>query len=292
MGVAVTGDARASASWSWEDTIGWLRTQPDQAELVVSGYYDDPLEAAACRYWRSEEWQAILSLLPTPTVGTVMDLGAGRGITSYALAKAGYRVVAVEADPSALVGAGAIRRLGQETGLPIEVQMSSSGPLPFPGESFELVFGRAVLHHLTDLEYVCAEIARVLKPGGTAIFVREHVISQAQDLEAFRALHPLHRYYGGENAYMLKRYTRALEGAGLRVSKVIGPWRSAINIYPRTVAELRLELARRLGLGSEGLARAICRVISVPGVWRALLRAIEAIDTRPGRLYSFVALRP
>ena len=152
MGVAVTGDARASASWSWEDTIGWLRTQPDQAELVVSGYYDDPLEAAACRYWRSEEWQAILSLLPTPTVGTVMDLGAGRGITSYALAKAGYRVVAVEADPSALVGAGAIRRLGQETGLPIEVQMSSSGPLPFPGESFELVFGRAVLHHLTDLE--------------------------------------------------------------------------------------------------------------------------------------------
>jgi SAM-dependent methyltransferase len=288
----VTADARASGSWSWEDTIGWLRTQPDQAELIVSGYYDDPLEAAACRYWRSEEWQAILSLLPTPNVGTVMDLGAGRGITSYALAKAGYRVVAVEADPSALVGAGAIRSLARETGLPIDVQLSSSGSLPFPGETFELVFGRAVLHHLTNLEHACEEIARVLKPGGTAIFVREHVISHPRDLEAFRALHPLHRYYGGENAHMLRRYTRALEQAGLRVSKVISPWRSAINIYPRTVAELRLELARRLGLGSDRLTRAICRIISVPAVWHALLRAIEAIDSRPGRLYSFVAVRP
>ncbi len=292
MEVPVTGDARASGTWSWEDTIGWLRTQPDQAELVISGYYDDPLEAAACRYSRSEEWQAILALLPTQKVGKVMDLGAGRGITSYALAKAGYRVVAVETDPSALVGAGAIYSLARETGLPIEVQVSSSGPLPFPGESFELVFGRAVLHHLTNLEQVCEQIARVLKPGGTAIFVREHVISHPRDLEAFRALHPLHRYYGGENAHMLNRYTSALEHAGLRVSKVISPWRSAINMYPRTVAELRLELARRLGLGNDVLARAICRIISLPAVWYGLVRAIEAIDNRPGRLYSFVAKRP
>jgi len=292
VGVPVTDDVRASGSWSWEDTIGWLRTQPDQAELIVSGYYDDPLEAAACRYWRSEEWQAILSLLPAPHLGTVMDLGAGRGITSYALAKAGYRVVAVESDPSALVGAGAIRSLARETGLPIDVQLSSSGTLPFPDATFELVFGRAVLHHLTDLEHACGEIARVLKPGGTAIFVREHVISHSRDLEAFRAQHPLHRYYGGENAHMLGRYIRALERAGLRVSKVISPWRSVINIYPRTEAELRHELARRLGLGSDGLARAIYKIISVPAVWRALLRAIEAIDSRPGRLYSFVAVRP
>ncbi len=288
----MTGDARASGSWSWEETIGWLRMQPDQAQLIVSGYYDDPLEGAASRYWRSEEWQAILSLLPTPNAGTAMDLGAGRGITSYALAKAGYDVVAVEADPSALVGAGAIRSLARETGLSIKVQLNSPGPLPFPDETFELVFGRAVLHHLTNLEHACEEIARVLKPGGTAIFVREHVISHPRDLEAFRALHPLHRYYGGENAHMLRRYTRALEGAGLRVSKVISPWRSAINIYPRTVAEFRYELARRLGLGSDALARAICRIISVPAVWRAFSSAIEAIDRRPGRLYSFVAVRP
>ncbi len=292
MGVAVTGNERGTGAWSWEETIGWLRRQPDQAELIVSGYYDDPLEAAASRYWRSQEWQAILSFLPPPDLGAAMDLGAGRGITSYALAKAGYRVVAVEADSSSLVGSEAIRSLARDTGLPIEVQLSSSETLPFPAETFGLVFGRAVLHHLPNLEHACQEIARVLKPGGRAIFVREHVISRPADLERFRAVHPLHRYYGGENAHMLSQYTRAMERAGLRVSKVIGPWRSAINTYPRTVAELRFELARRLGLGSDGLARAINRVISVPAVWRALLPAIEAVDARPGRLYSFVALRP
>lgn len=42
--------------------------------------------------------------------------------------------------------------------------------LEFPDESFDLVIGRAILHHL-DLEKSYAAIARVLKPGGAAIFL-------------------------------------------------------------------------------------------------------------------------
>jgi ubiquinone/menaquinone biosynthesis C-methylase UbiE len=40
--------------------------------------------------------------------------------------------------------------------------------LPFGPESFDFILGIAVLEHLPDLEYVAAEIYRVLKPGGTA----------------------------------------------------------------------------------------------------------------------------
>lgn len=41
--------------------------------------------------------------------------------------------------------------------------------LTFPDGQFDLVFGRGILHHL-DVEKSLAEIARVLRPGGRAIF--------------------------------------------------------------------------------------------------------------------------
>lgn len=41
--------------------------------------------------------------------------------------------------------------------------------LQFPDGAFDVVFGRGILHHL-DLDRSLAEIARVLRPGGTAIF--------------------------------------------------------------------------------------------------------------------------
>src|SRR3954449_12480912 len=45
--------------------------------------------------------------------------------------------------------------------------------LPFADESFDLVLGHAVLHHLPDLDRAFAEFERVLKPGGTLFFAGE-----------------------------------------------------------------------------------------------------------------------
>ena len=45
--------------------------------------------------------------------------------------------------------------------------------LPFADESFDLVFGHAVLHHLPDLDAAFAEFRRVLRPGGTLAFCGE-----------------------------------------------------------------------------------------------------------------------
>ena len=45
--------------------------------------------------------------------------------------------------------------------------------LPFEDESFDLVFGHAVLHHIPDLPRAFSEFERVLAPGGTVIFAGE-----------------------------------------------------------------------------------------------------------------------
>ncbi len=272
----------------WEDAVKWLLEQPDQAQLVVDCYYDSPLTDAADRYWSSDEWTSVKKRLPK-NHGTALDVGAGRGIASYALAKEGFDVTALEPDPSGLVGASAIRNLAAEVGLPIKVVEETSEKLPFGDNEFDLVFARAVLHHTRDLQQACNEFFRVLKPGGILIAIREHVISTEQDLPRFFEIHPLHKLYGGEHAYLLSRYLEAIQRSGLVTREVISPWHSAMNFSPNTLSSLKDELARRASLGVPGIRQLVKLMLAIPGVWEVARILLNRIDNRPGRLYSFIA---
>lgn len=271
---------------SWEEAVVWLRNQPDRQQLVRDAFYDDPLPDAAARYHASSEWHAIAALIKGRS-GRALDIGAGRGIASYALAKDGFAVTALEPDPSNVVGGGVIRALARDTGLPITVVEEFSERLPFEDAIFDVAFARAVLHHASDLDSACREVHRVLKPGGIFIAAREHVISREADLDRFLDQHPLHHLYGGEHAYPLDRYTGALRGAGFASLDVLRPLESEINLFPHTRESLRDMAVNAL---SRKLPLPIWRtVLGSEPVLSALLALAGRFDNRPGRLYSFVA---
>jgi SAM-dependent methyltransferase len=271
---------------TWEGAVNWLRRQPDQRQLVIDAFYDDPLVGAAQRYFGSSEWQEVSKLL-SGRRGMALDIGAGRGIASYALAREGFKVTALEPDPSPIVGAAAIRALATEAALPINVVEDFSERLPFADATFDVVFARAVLHHTRDLDDACREICRVLRPGGIFIGVREHVISKEADLARFLEQHPLHRLYGGEHAFLLQRYIDALKGAGFATVEVLSPLKSPINLFPYTTETLRgalvEKLSRRIPAGP--LWRFM---FSSRHIFQSLLSVAEPFDNRAGRLYSFV----
>lgn len=275
---------------TWEEAVRWLIAQPDKQDLVRASYYDDPLPATAMRYWQGEEWAAVRALLPTAR-GRALDVGAGRGIASFALAKEGFTVTALEPDGSALVGAQAIRSLAVASGLPIEVTQEFSERLPFDDGQFDVVFARAVLHHTRDLAAACCEFLRVLKPGGLLIAVREHVITRSEDLPAFLEIHPLHKLYGGENAFRLDEYQSAIHAAGFDLTQVLAPLRSPINFAPYTLDTLQLEVAQRMGRKAGWLTPVVRTALRLPGAWPVARALLERVDHRPGRLYSFVARR-
>jgi SAM-dependent methyltransferase len=263
---------------TWEQAVLWLRTQPDQLELVRDCYFDDPLVDAVERYYRSSEWDAVRALFGSGR-GRALDVGAGRGISSYALARDGWLVTALEPDPSEVVGAGAIRQLAAASSLPIEVVEQWGESLPFPDASFDLVYGRQVLHHARDLSALCAEMGRVLRPGGLFVATREHVIFRDADLPVFLAKHPLHQFYGGENAYRLREYKGAIAGAGIRLTRVLNPWASAVNLHPRSARDVGDAIRARLPFVPRPL-------VSAP-----LLRRAGWLLRSPGTPYSFIGVR-
>lgn len=265
---------------SWEGAVQWLKQQLGQKDLVRACYYDNPLPESAERFYHSTEWQAVQKILSDVKRGKALDVGAGRGISSYALARDGWRITALEPDTSPIVGSGAIKQLIQN-GLDITVVEEYGETLPFEENSFDLVYGRAVLHHADNLKKFCQEMARVLKPGGLFIATREHVISRKSDLQSFLDSHPLHSLYGGENAFLLGEYVGALSSAGLKVKKVIAPYDSDINLFPSNLGELREKISHKVGFA---VPEWFVKGIAIP--------LLNKIDGTPGRLYSFVGMKP
>ena len=101
-----------------------------------------------------------------------LEIGAGTGYFSLNLMLAGTigRLTATDIAPGMLA---ALQANAERLGLDVETVETDAETLPFPDESFDLVLGHAVLHHIPDLDRAAAEFMRVLRPGGTVVFCGE-----------------------------------------------------------------------------------------------------------------------
>jgi 2-polyprenyl-3-methyl-5-hydroxy-6-metoxy-1,4-benzoquinol methylase len=97
-----------------------------------------------------------------------LDIGAGSGGLSIALAEEGCSVHAIEPDPVRLQWAKA-RTEGH--GVNVSLSDAVGETLPFSDESFDLVTLDSVLEHVQDPLRVIEEVSRVLRPKGIAYLV-------------------------------------------------------------------------------------------------------------------------
>jgi SAM-dependent methyltransferase len=119
----------------------------------------------------------------------VLDFGCGSGGNSVLLARKGADVTGVDISPS-LIRLAQARAAVNDASASTRFLVASAHDLPFEADSFDLVFGIAILHHL-DLAATSREIYRVLRPQGRAIFqepVRNsRLISLLRSLIPYRA---------------------------------------------------------------------------------------------------------
>ncbi len=101
-----------------------------------------------------------------------LEIGAGTGYFTLNMLRAGLIGEATCSD----ISPGMLSMLqanAERLGLEVKTKPADAEQLPFEDESFDLVFGHAVLHHIPDLERAFGEFERVLAPGGTLLFAGE-----------------------------------------------------------------------------------------------------------------------
>jgi SAM-dependent methyltransferase len=140
-----------------------------QARQRAHTYVQTPaaLRFADDDYLDHETWlRYAFAQLGDVTDCDVLDLGCGHGMAAVVLARRGARVTAVDLSRGYLQEA---RRRAAANGVRISFAQADAQRLPFADASFDRIWGHAVLHHL-EVATAAAELVRVLRPGGVAVF--------------------------------------------------------------------------------------------------------------------------
>ncbi|SDK83710.1 class I SAM-dependent methyltransferase [Natronorubrum texcoconense] len=143
---------------------------------------------------------------------TALDVATGAGHVAGAVAERGVPTV-VAVDASRAMVATAEREFDGVAGA-----MADAERLPFAANSFDAVACRIAAHHFPDPEAFVAEVARVLRPGGTFAF-EDNVAPPDPALESFldrveRLRDPTH-----VRSHRTDRWYEWLEGQGFVVEE-------------------------------------------------------------------------
>lgn len=100
-----------------------------------------------------------------------LEIGVGVGSDHYRLASAGCNMTALDLSREHLRHTS--RHLQLE-GLATTPVYGDAEQMPFPDNTFDLVYSFGVLHHTPGTDRAVAEVWRVLRPGGTALIGLYH----------------------------------------------------------------------------------------------------------------------
>lgn len=104
--------------------------------------------------------------------GRALELGAGTGFFSLNLKLAGIldEVHVTDLSPGMVAAAQAN---AERLGFTVEGRVADAEALPYEDDSFDVVVGHAVIHHIPDVEATLREVVRVLRPGGRFVIAGE-----------------------------------------------------------------------------------------------------------------------
>lgn len=219
----------------------------DQFGPQAAAYLTSPVHA------HGEDLDALARRVGERPDAQALDLGCGAGHVAFLLAPRVRSVIAYDLSIdmlSVVRGEAARRGLANVT-----TQAGRVERLPFADASFDLVVSRYTTHHWHDASAGLREARRVLRPGGTAVFLDVIAPDRALPDTWLQALELL-RDPSHVRDYSLAQWHGMLGGAGFqvrgtetfRVPMDFPAWVARMQTPPANVAALR---SLQLGAGAD-----------------------------------------
>lgn len=120
----------------------------------------DSRRYALVNRWDPSHLRRIDRLVAITEDDRVLEVGCGQGHLTKALVERGIDIVGIDANPQAAEVAGTDR-----------VRYMLAESIEFDEASFDVVLSVHAIEHIPPLEKALEEMARVLKPGGRAVFI-------------------------------------------------------------------------------------------------------------------------
>lgn len=168
---AATGPASADeVEAAWQDT--------KLAQVLYhdweAGTYDEKWSISfdqRCIDYARDRFVAVAGE-PEQPYARSLEIGAGTGFFTLNLMLAGL----IESGTVTDISPGMVRaaqRNAEHLGFTIDGRAADAEQLPFDDDSFDVVIGHAVIHHVPDVEQAFREMLRVLRPGGRLVICGE-----------------------------------------------------------------------------------------------------------------------
>jgi demethylmenaquinone methyltransferase / 2-methoxy-6-polyprenyl-1,4-benzoquinol methylase len=184
---------------------------------------------ALLSFGQDPRWRkAMVSHVPRAG-GRVLDVATGTGLVAERLLAQGHRVTGLDQSPDML--AVARGRFGDR----VELVEASATSIPFPDASFDHLTFTYLLRYVDDPAATLAELARVVRPGGT--------VANLEFCVPTGIWRPLWDLYVG---VALPALGRIASKGWYDVGRFLGP--SIRGFYERWPLERQLELWREAGV--------------------------------------------
>jgi SAM-dependent methyltransferase len=135
-----------------------------EQRATVESWDSDYYHPIAERYY-DQAIAAMLRFMEVEPGATVLDAGCGPGVHSVRVARAGYRVYAIDVSQTMLAEAQS-RVAGAGAASSVEFSRQDLTRLTLPDASFRYAFSWGVIIHIHDVEKALDELARIVEPGG------------------------------------------------------------------------------------------------------------------------------
>ncbi len=184
------------------------------------------------------EFHDLRAAILASTHGAVLELGIGTGLNLPHYPETITELHAI--DPARLLPKTVLSRIAKRS-FPIRIEQGTAEALPHPDHRFDCVVSTWTLCTITNPVRALQEVGRVLKPGGTLLFL-EHGRSDDQQIALWQdRLNPIQNVIGcGCN--LNRRIDHLITRAGLNITNLD---RFAMKEVPRLGGEMYRGTATR-----------------------------------------------